>query len=207
MYRSEFKKTTVLAGLKGFKSFGDDPRWAGVLSKLGVNFVLIDDPSSLFVEEISDEARKSITKAINEGNLLLCLKGANASQAKVLLEESKKPLVLLENELPGEEIMELIKGTDSALGLILTPEADPAQYFKKLEEARSSIGTEHLMMVNEQCLWEEEGKNKMLMAISEIIKAKYERDDLSNIFSSTFLRVLNEARKGKELPPISMRPF
>ena len=67
-------------------------------------------------------------------------------------------------------------------------------YFKKLEEFKKAVGTEYLMMVNEPCLWGKAGQDQMLKVITEIIKAKYERMDRSNIFSSTFLRVLREAR-------------
>ncbi|MCK4263649.1 MAG: hypothetical protein KAX27_01780, partial [Candidatus Aminicenantes bacterium] len=86
-------------------------------------------------------------------------------------------------------------------------DADPAAYFKKMDKVKKAIGTQYLMMVNEQCLWGNSGKNQMLNVISEIIKAEYERSDLSNIFSSTFLRVLNKARGDGSQQMMRFRPF
>ena len=61
---------------------------------------------------------------------------------------------------------------------------------------KEAIGTQYLMIVNEENLWEDTGKNMMLNVISEILKAKYERYDLPYIFSGTFLRVINKVREG-----------
>ena len=55
---------------------------------------------------------------------------------KGLLEESKKPMVFMERELPDEETLELIKEKNFALGLVLGADEDPVAYFKKLEEAK-----------------------------------------------------------------------
>jgi len=77
---------------------------------------------------------------------------------------------------------------------VLSKEEKAEAYFSKLDEVKKAIGTEHLMMVNEECLWEKEGKEHMLHVIKEMIKAEYERQDISNIFSSTFLRVLRKNR-------------
>ncbi len=95
-----------------------------------------------------------------------------------------KPIIIFPD---GEE-------KECALGLILGSEEDPAAYFKKLDEAKKAIGTRYLMFVNEQCLWSVKGKNQLLKVISEMLKAKYGRGDLSGILSSTFLRVLNRTR-------------
>ncbi len=186
-------RTTVMPGLRGINSFRDNPRWAEVLAKQGLYFIVLGEPSLLFGKEGLSEEGKTIIKAINSSGLLLLVKGASGLEAKALLNASKKPLIFLEKELPDKEILGLIKKKESALGLIWTSE-EPAVYFNKLEEAKKAIGSEHLMMVNGPCLWESEGKNQMLRIISEIIKAKYERSDLSNIFTSTFMRVLNKTR-------------
>lgn len=200
-------KTTVITGLKGLNSFCDDLRWAQVLAKQGLYFVVAEDPGFLFDEKGLNEEGKKIVKAVNTSGLLLCVKGANASQAKALLEGSKKPLVFFEKDLPDKDVLDLIKKKESAIGLILTADADPAAYFKKMDEVKEAIGTQYLMMVNEQCLWGDSGKNQMLKVISEIIKAEYERSDLSNIFSSTFLRVLNKARGDGSQQMMRFMPF
>jgi len=200
-------KTTIMAGLKGLNSFRDDPRWAQVLAKQGLYFVFVDDPSFLFDEKGLNEEGEKIIKAINSSGLLLAVKGLDSLQAKALLKGSKKPLILLERDLPEKEVMELVKKKDSALGLILGKEEDPAAYFKRLDEAKKAIGTEHLMMVNEPCLWGGDGKKQMLKVISEMIKEKYERMDFSNLFSSTFFRVLNKARGEEASRTFAFRPF
>jgi hypothetical protein len=187
-------KTTVMPGLKGINAFRDDPIWAQVFAKQGLNFAVVEDPSFLFGKEGLSEEGKKIMKAVNTSGLLFIFKGVDGAQAKILLKDSKKPVVLLDKNLPDKEVMELIKEKKSALGLIWSGEDDPTAYFKKLDEFKKAVGTEYLMMVNEPCLWGKAGKDPMLKVITEIVKAKYERTDRSNIFSSTFLRVLREAR-------------
>jgi len=200
-------KTTIMAGLKGISSFRDDPRWAQVLAKQGLYFVVVEDPSFLFDEEGLSEEGKKIVKAVNTSGLLLLVKGVYSSQAKALLKGSKKPLVIFDKNLPDKEVMELIKEKDSAFGLLLGSEEDPAFYFKKLDDVKKAIGTKYLMMVNESCLWEGAGKDQMLKVIAEIIKAKYERSDISNLFSSTFLRVLGKARGEDRSQVFRFMPF
>jgi len=200
-------KTTIMAGLKGINSFSDDPKWAQVLAKQGIYFVIVDDASSFFNEKELTEEGKKILKAVNESGLLLGFKGLNASQEKSLLNTSKKPVILLSRDLPDEETQELIKKKKSAIGLILSQDDEPADYFEKLDEAKKSLGTEHLMIVNEQCLWGKAGKEQMLKVISEILKANYERSDISNIFSGTFLRVLNKVRGEGRSRPFAYIPF
>lgn len=202
-------KTTVLVGLKGMNSFRDEPRWAQVLAKQGVYFVFMEKPSFLFGEEGLSEEGKKIVKALNASGLLLVVEGLEASQTKAVLEGSNKPLILLEKDLPDKDVLELIKKKRSALGLILSPGEDSSSYFKKLDEVKNAIGTDYLMMVNEQCLWGEKGKEQVLGVISEIIKAKYKRPgpDVPNLFSSTFLRVLDKARGERGPQVFAYRPF
>lgn len=200
-------KTTIMAGLKGINSFRDDLRWAQVLAKQGLYFVVVEDPSFLFGEGGLSEEGKKIIKAVNTSGLLLLVKGVDSSQAKALLKGSKKPPVFLVKNLPDKEVIELIKEKDSALGLLLGSEEDPASYFLKLDEAKKAIGTEYLMMINELCLWEGAGKDQMLKVITEIIKAKYERSDISNPFSATFLRVLEKARGEERSMAFRFMPF
>jgi hypothetical protein len=187
-------KTTVLPGLKGINALRDDPRWSQTLAKQGLYFAVVEDPSFLFAKEGLSEGGKKIIKAVNTGGLLFLVKGVNGAQAKLLLKDAKKPLVFLDKNLPDKEVMELIKEKKSALGLVWSGKDDPVSYFKKLDEFKEAVGTEYLMMVNEPCLWGKAGKDPMLKVVAEIVKAKYGRSDRSNIFSSTFLRVLREAR-------------
>jgi hypothetical protein len=187
-------KTTIMAGLKGIDAFRDKPEWAQVLAKQGLYFTFIEDPSFLFGEQGLSEEGKKVIKAVNESGFLLLVDGVNDSQAKLLLKESQKPLVILGKNLPGKEVMELIKEKESAFGLVWSSDVDPVAYFNTLDEFKKAVGTEYLMMVNEPCLWSKAGKDQMLKVISQIIKAKYDRTDRSNIFSSAFLRMLGKAR-------------
>jgi microsomal dipeptidase-like Zn-dependent dipeptidase len=200
-------KTTVLVGLKGMNSFRDEPRWTQALAKQGVYFVFMEKPSFLFGEEGLSEEGQKIVKALNASGLLLVVAGLEASQTKALLEGSEKPLVLLGNDLPDKDVLELIKKKKSALGLIFSSGKDSSSYFKMLDEVKNAVGTDYLMMVNEQCLWGKKGREQILGVISEIIKAKYKRPDVPNIFSSTFLRVLDKARGEKDPQVFAYRPF
>ena len=200
-------KTTIMTGLNGINAFRDDPRWAQVLVKQGLYFAFVEDPSFLFGDQGLSEEGKKIIKAVDNSGLLLLVKGVDGSQAKLLLNESKKPLAILDKNLPDKEVMELIKEKESAFGLVWSSEVDPVAYFSKLDEFKKAVGTEYLMMVNEPCLWGKAGKDQMLKVITEIIKAKYERTDRSNIFSSTFLRVLSKARGEESSQVIPYMPF
>lgn len=187
-------KTTVMLGLKGINSFRDNPKWSKILAEQGLQFAVVEDLGFLFSDEGLSEEGKKFIPGVNSSGLLLLVKGLNAAQVKVLLAESKKPMVFLERELPDKETLELIKEKEFVLGLILGADEDPAAYFKKLNEAKEAIGSRYLMVVNENCLWDSAGKDQMLKVISEMLKAKYERMDFFYLFSSTFTSVLRRAR-------------
>jgi hypothetical protein len=186
-------KTTVMLGFKGIDSFRDNPKWAKIMVGQGLHFALVEDLGFLFGDEGLSEEGKTFIPAVNSSGLLLLVKGLDAAQAKVLLTESKKPMVFLERELPDKEILELIKEKEFVLGLILGADEDPAAYFKKLNDAKEAIGSRYLMIVNENCLWGTAGKDQMLKVISEMLKEKYERMDFFYLFSSTFTSVLRRA--------------
>jgi hypothetical protein len=185
-------KTTVMLGLKGINSFRDNPIWAKILVEQGVHFAVAEDLSFIFGTEGLTEDGKTFIKAVNSSGLLLLVKGLNAAQTQVLLNESKKPMVLLENELPDKETLDLIKEKGFVLGLILGAEESPVDYFKKLDQAKEAIGSQYLMIVNENCIWGKAGKDQMLNVISEMLKAKYERMDFSYLLQN-LVRVLRRA--------------
>jgi len=190
-------KTIILTGLKGIDAFKNDPRWLQILAKQGVFFVIVDNPTLLFSQKQLTVEGQKIVKTANNCGLLLAFRGLNSSQAKSLLETSSKPVIIMTNNLPDNGVMELIKQKKAALGLLLSKEDDPIGYIKKLDEAKNLIGSEHLMIVNQQSFWDKAGIEQMLGLITEILKAKYERSDMANIFSGSFLRVLRSA-KGEE---------
>jgi len=188
-------KTTVLLGLRGLASIRDDLRWAEVFSRQGIGFILLDKPEVVFGDRgLSDEGKR-ILEALGKANLLLIVKGLNPAQAKALLENSKKPVILQMDTLPDRDILDLVKKTESAVGLVLAKGEDAASFVKKIDEAKKAIGTEYLSIVNENCLWQNAGKEQMLNVIAELLKAKFEIEGLANLFSGTFTRALNRATR------------
>jgi len=186
--------TTVLIGLRGVVSFRDDLRWADVFAKQGIGFVLIDEPAVLFGDKgLSEEGKKTL-ESLQKANLLLIASGFDSTQARVLLENFKKPVLLEMSGLPGKDILDLIKTSNSSLGLVFGKNEDGAAFFKKVDEAKKAVGTEFLSIVTENGLWGNEGKEQTIKVIGELLKAKYENEDIANLFSVTFLRVLSKAR-------------
>ncbi len=187
-------KATVLAGLQGTAAFSDDLRWADVFSKAGIGFVSIDGPGTLFREKaLSDEGKKTV-EALGKANLLIVAKGLDAAQSRSLLENAKKPVFLETAVLPDKDVIDLVKKTGSAIGLIMAKDEDPAAYFKRLDEARKAAGSSYAGLVAENSLWSDAGKAQMIGLIGEMLKAKYENEDLSNAVSGAFLRALGAAR-------------
>ena len=198
--------TTLIPGLEGTRSFEDDLAWAQVLAKTGAHYVYLKDPALLFEGGALSEKGKAIVEASNKAGLLLIVGGTTAVQAKALLEHSKKPLVLLTADVPETDLLNQIKAKDAAVGLLLK-ETTAAEYFQKVETLKESIGTKYVMIVNEDCVRQEQGKLAMLDVVAKVAEAGYERDDFANIFSGTFLRVLDDARDVGPKPPPSGRPF
>jgi aminopeptidase YwaD len=200
-------KTTVLVGLRGMASFRDDLRWADVFSKQGIAFVFFDQPGFLFGDKgLSDEGKK-IVEALGKANLLLIVKGLDPAQAKALLENVKKPVLLETKGLPDKDVIDLVKKTNSFIGLILGKDEDAAAYFKRIDEAKKAAGAEFLSIVTENCLWSQPGKDQMIKLIGELLKAKYENEDISNLFSGTFMRALSRARTEEAARPAAFMPF
>jgi hypothetical protein len=200
-------KTTVLVGLRGIASFRDDLRWADVFSKQGVAFVHLDRPVFLFGDKGLSEEGNKVVEAIGKANLLLVVSGLDPAQNKALLESANKPLLLVVNGQPPSDILDLVKKTKSAIGLVLGKDEDAAAYFKKLDEAKKAAGAENLAIVTENCLWGKAGKEQMVGLIGEMLKAKYENEDLANLISGSFMRVLDKVRTTDAARTFSFLPF
>jgi hypothetical protein len=194
MMRGGPAKTTVLVGLKGPAAIGDDLMWADVFAKQGLAFVALDKPGFLFGDKGLSEDGKKTVDALGRANLLLIVEGLDAAQSKALLEAAKKPVLLRTDVLPGPEVIDLVKKTNSAIGLVLGKNEEAAAYFKKLDAARKAAGAEFVSIVTENCLWSQAGKDQVVKLIGEMLRAKYENDDLAPLFSGTFMRVLRAAR-------------
>ncbi len=201
MFGAGPSKTTVLVGLRGIASIRDDLRWAEVFSKLGVAFVVLDQPALLFNGKTLSEEGMKILEALAKANVLAIVKGVDSARAKVLLSNSEKPLMIQTNILPDNEVLDLVKKTGSTVGMVLGSGEDPASYARKIDGAKKAIGSEYLSIVSENCLWEADGKEQVLHVITELLRAKYENEDLANLFSGAFMRALNRARAERSPRP------
>ncbi len=194
MFNRPAPKTTVLTGLHGVAAFKDDLRWADVLSKQGLAFVSLEGPGALFSGDALSEDGKKIVEALGKADILIIPEGLGASQAKSLLEASKKPVVLRMKDVPSKEIADLVKKTGSTIGLVLGKSDGAAAYFKKLDDAKKALGADSVAVVAENCLWGAAGQTQMLDVIGEMLKAKYENADLEKLLSGAFMRVLDGIR-------------
>jgi len=205
---SQSGKTTILAGLTGTASFRDNLRWADVFSKQGVAFVRLDGPEGLFGDQGLSAEGKKIIEGVGQGNLLLVVSGLTPGQSKALLESAKKPVFLeVGGPVPDKEVLDLVKAKKSALGLVLRKDEDPAAYFAKLEEAKKALGAESLSVVAENSPWGDAGKKQLLGLIGQMLKAKYENEELATLFSGSFLRALDRARAADAARSAPSFPF
>ena len=186
-------KTVVVPGLRGINVFQDDLKWAPVFGRSGLCFVLIEQPHMLFDEEGMSDTGKKILKAINDGDLFLIVKDFGPDKTLALLKRSRKPLLLLAEEVPEKSVLESIKRKDSAIGLIWGDE-EPAVYVKKLAELKDNLGTRSIVFVNEACLWSKSTKEDLLKSFTEIARGDFDRRDLTNIFSGNLMRIMDAAR-------------
>jgi len=186
-------KTTVVLGMKGLAPIRDDLRWADVLAKQGLGFVLIDRPADLFDAAGLSGEGKSALQALGKTSLLVIVKGLDSAQAKALLENSSKPVFLQTTALYDEAVLGLVKKTRSAVGLVLGKDESAESYIGRILAAKKSLGSEYLSIVTENCLWSAAGKDQMIGVISELLKAKLELTDLANLFSGSFTGLLNPA--------------
>lgn len=200
-------KTTVISGLDSIKFFQDNPGRAAALAAQGICFVYLDNPGVFFDESGLSEKGKEWLQELNKGGLLLMIRNSSEVETSLLLKESKKPVVFLTAEVPGKDIQEAVKKNGGAVGLLLQTEESPEAYFQKLDLLKKELGSDHLMVVNEGCLWGEAGRNQMLQLFSELLQAKYERDDLASIFSRTLLRILSETRGEEDQGMMPFHPF
>jgi len=195
-YATRKGKTTLIPGLKGIRSLVDNPKWAQVMEEQGVYYVMVDQLNSLWDGETLSDNGKKVIESLDKSGILLILKNINHARAKVVIEASKKPVFLISESLPEKELLDVLKKKESGIGLVLGSDSEPSDYIEILEKAVKTIGSENVAIVNEDCLWGEEGKNKMLDLFSEVLETEYERGDISNLFSGTFLRLLQAAGEG-----------
>lgn len=192
-------KTNVLLGLRGVATIRDDVRWAEVFSKQGIGFIAVEQPAFLFANRALSAEGKKLLEGILKANLLLVVKGLDGAQANLLLENAAKPVMIQSAAVPDKNTLDLLKKTGSVLGLVLGKDEGAASYFSKVDQVKKAIGTENVAIITQNSLWESAGKEQMLTVIAELLKAKYENQDMTNLFSGAFTRALNRART--EEPP------
>lgn len=196
-------KTSLLPGLRGIEVLRGEPRWAEVLARQGLYFIM-EEASVFFAEgQLTDEGKK-IIQAINQAGLVLLITQANDSQIKEILNVTTKPVALIGQEMPSKETLELIRNKGAAFGLIASQDITPSAYVEKILEARKQIGSNYLFLVNGLCLWGQAGQEFWLQIISEFLKAKLESYELGNLLSGNFLRLLAQAR-GESAAPLVAR--
>jgi hypothetical protein len=187
-------RSQLIPGLRNINAFRDDPRWADIFAKQGIAFAVVDIPAFLFGEKGFSEEGKRLIDQLNKTTLLLVFRSLEAAQAKTLLENYKKPFVWVAKGVPDKDVVELVKKTGSLVGLVFGKEEDGAAYFKRLDEAKKAIGVANLAIVNENCLWGKAAKDQYYKLLAEMFKAKYENQDLSMLFSGSFMAALSRAR-------------
>ncbi|MDH4198626.1 MAG: M20/M25/M40 family metallo-hydrolase, partial [Candidatus Aminicenantes bacterium] len=187
-------QTLVLPGLIGANFFQDEPRWLEILGRQGVRFAALDKPDFLFSGAgLSDTGKKTV-EAYNKNEVLFFLRGLEDAQAKTLLEALKKPVFLLVESLPGQPVLDLVKKNGAVLGLICQPVETAVDYVRRLDAAKKAVDRENLAVVFWQDLWEKPAQDQVRAVISEMLKAKYETNELQSLFSGTLSRVLSRMR-------------
>jgi ribosomal protein L12E/L44/L45/RPP1/RPP2 len=200
-------KITLIAGLNGISSFKDDYSWLRIFAKQGIHYLFLNAKDFSFKENGLSEESKNLIKTANEARVLLIVSGLNDEQIKEVLKTSKSPMIVVSKKLPSEECLNLIKEGEHALALKFSKEETSSDYFKKLKEAKEKLGSKDVLIWNEECLWSKEGRGKYFDLITCFVMEKWEREDLSSIFSGTFLRVLGKARKEGPRRPFVYIPF
>ena len=193
-------KTTLLLGLQGVDALRGDPRWADAFARSGLGFVLIDQAQGIFDGARLSVEGKRIIEAVGDANLLVIAKGLSDAQASALLYAARKPVLLHVTALPSAEVLDLVKKTESAIGVVMSPTEGAAAFFGRLEAARKAAGTGAVAIVAGPSLWEAPGRAQMVGVIGEMLKAGYTLEDLANATSGAFTRALVRARAPEPLP-------
>ena len=188
-------KTVLIPGLKGIEAFRDKPEWAGVLASQGLCFVLLEDPADLFIGDELSEEGAVILKAADHAGLLLMIKDASAAQARILLNVSRKPVVIVMSAIPESNMLDAIKDNQAVLGLYMSTDMDPAAYARGVELGMEKLGPKSLALINQNCLRKEPGMKQMLAVIENLLEAGIDRYAWGDLFGGTFLRALDANRE------------
>jgi len=187
-------RTAVFVGVRGLDRVKDDVAWAGVLSKQGFSFVLLERGDGLFAGGTLREKGAEVIKALGKARLLLVARGLTAAENRSLLQTCLQPVVIQTNDAPDPETLALVRKTRSNLGLILDRGEDPSAYFKRLDELARSLGREQISIVSEDDLWQERGRERMKSVIGEMLKAGFVDKDIAALIGGNFMSVFTRVR-------------
>ncbi|HEY3382536.1 MAG TPA: M20/M25/M40 family metallo-hydrolase [Vicinamibacterales bacterium] len=190
----EPSKTALLLGLNGLSALRGEARWADAFARQGLAFVVIDQPGAVFAGAGLTPEGKKVVEAIGDANLLLIAKGLSGPQTKALLAAARKPVVVEASALPDADVLDLVKKTESTVGLVLRSGEPPSSYVARLDAARKAVGADAVAIVNESPLWQAPGRSQMLGVIGEMLKAGYSLEDMANATSGAFTRALARSR-------------
>ncbi len=184
--RSSSSNINLVLGLENVQLLVEKPSWAEIFAKAGIRFVVIDNAFS------KEAAGENFLKKLQKAGLLLVLKINDQKKLLSLLKSIEKPVLIMCEDIPGEEVLEQIRKTDSTLGLIYATREKASEYFKKLESLKKKLGFERMAIVSEGNLHEKLYQEKMKDLIAEMLNAKYEGDDMRNLFSESLMRLLRQ---------------
>ncbi len=192
---------TLLAGVQGTQWMENDPQWGRYLRRNDLAFVLESGSSSVFSEKgMTKAGNERIQRLLGQG-LVVIMHDLTQPQAAGALRETTHPLIIVDKALPGDEVLDLIPRSDSAIGLIYEDGDDPAVLMKKIGYLRGKIGMEHIVLFSRCSVEIEEGKNELLDLMALLLSSEYQKKDIYYLFSGSFLRILCNLR-GEEEPPV-----
>ena len=188
------KKTVIIPGIRGFNLFWDDLEWIDVLSRQGIRFIRAESPSFLFDHQGLTKKAMTMLESLKRSGIVLIVSGLEDNQTRWIVESSNAPSIIIDNALPEPDVLKMIAKKNGLFGFVLE-EINLAGYPENLLEAQNDLGSEHLMVVLNQNTWEDKGKEQMRMILSHLLKSGQEWPDLLNVFSGSFLSLLDHARQ------------
>jgi hypothetical protein len=180
------RRTAIIPGLGSIRTLINNPGWAKVLAENGIRYVWLSDQASLFAEGDITPEGMNIWKALEDNGVIVVTSGLTPGSQKKLLEKARKPFVLVEEALPAEEILEIMKQKEAVLALVFD-ESGAEKYFQELDRAKSVLGSHRLMIMNGHPIQGDMSIDFLRRLAREILQAGYAWKDIQNLYSGTFL--------------------
>ena len=145
--RPPYRGATLIPGLVGTRTFGDDPDWLGIYGRHGLKYVLLGTGDLAIEAGGLSEASKRMLAAAQEAGILVIL-DIGPGPAATALPFLTKPAVLLAEDLPPADLLEAMKKAKHVLGLKLLAGQAPEAYYERLSAARTALSSERLLVWN-----------------------------------------------------------